>query len=193
MYIFYYGKYFRHLNQIEPESTIAWTQSYSAYYSPIKGKRKTTLGFNLNISSITGFRNEYWLGSLGGVNSVRGWRIPSREIYSDQSQSYRFGYLRAISSLEIRQTIIPKYAFQSPSYFGPIRSELGLQTTLFIDIGIAVNTWEDFSDSAPMIGTGIGIRIPVAISGNVRLDYGWSFYNGEYIERALLFGIGQKF
>ena len=193
MYIFYYGKYFRHLNQIEPESTIAWTQSYSAYYSPIKGKRKTTLGFNLNISSITGFRNEYWLGSLGGVNSVRGWRIPSREIYSDQSQSYRFGYLRAISSLEIRQTIIPKYAFQSPSYFGPIRSELGLQTTLFIDLGIAVNNWEDLSDSAPMIGTGIGIRIPVAISGNVRLDYGWSFYNGEYIERVLLFGIGQKF
>ena len=193
MYIFYYGKYFLNLNQIEPESTIAWTQSYSAYYSPIKGKRKTTLGFNLNISSITGFRNEYWLGSLGGVNSVRGWRIPSREIYSDQSQSYRFGYLRAISSLEIRQTIIPKYAFQSPSYFGPIRSELGLQTTLFIDLGIAVNNWEDLSDSAPMIGTGIGIRIPVAISGNVRLDYGWSFYNGEYIERALLFGIGQKF
>ena len=193
MYLFYYGKYFRHLNNIKPKSTIVWTQSYSAYYSPIKEKRKMTLGFNLNISSTTGYRNEYWLGSIGGVNSVRGWRIPTRAIYSDQSQSYRFGYLRAISSLEIRQTIIPKYAFQSPSYFGSIRSELGLQTVLFIDMGIAMNTWEDLGNRVPMIGAGMGIRIPVAISGNIRLDYGWSFYNGENIESSLLFGIGQKF
>jgi len=193
MYIFWYGKYYWHLNQPEPESTTNWIQSYSAYYSPLKGKRKTTLGINLNISSTRGFRNEFWLGSLGGVNTVRGWRIPTRKIYDDQSQSYRFGYLRAVSSLEVRQTIIPKYVYQSPSLFGPIKSELGLQAALFIDMGITGDEWDDVWNENPMLGIGLGIRIPVAISGNIRFDYGWSFYNGKYIEKSLLFGIGQKF
>ena len=101
--------------------------------------------------------------------------------------------MRVVSSLEVRQTIIPKYAYQSPSYFGPIKSELGLQTAFFIDMGIAGNDWEDFSEGIPMIGFGLGIRIPVAISGTVRLDYGWSFYNGKYMDKSLLFGLGQKF
>ena len=193
IYILYYGNNYWYLNSPETESTINWIQSYSVYYSPLKGKRKTTLGFNLKIVSTRGFRNEFWLGSLGGVNTIRGWRIPTRKIYNDQTQSYRFGYLRVISSLEIRQTIIPKYAYQSPSYFGPIKSELGLQTAFFIDMGIAGNDWEDFNEGIPMVGFGLGIRIPIAISGNVRLDYGWSFYNGRYMEKSLLFGLGQKF
>ena len=193
IYILYYGNNYWYLNPPEPESTINWIQSYSVYYSPLKGKRKTTLGINLKIVSTRGFRNEFWLGSLGGVNTVRGWQIPTREIYNDQSQSYRFGYLRAVSSLEVRQTIIPKYAYQSPSLFGPIKSELGLQAALFIDMGITGDEWDDVWNENPMLGIGLGIRIPVAISGNIRFDYGWSFYNGKYIEKSLLFEIGQKF
>ena len=58
---------------------------------------------------------------------------------------------------------------------------------------ITGDEWDDIWNENPMLGIGLGIRIPVAISGNIRFDYGWSFYNGKYIEKSLLFGIGQKF
>jgi outer membrane protein assembly factor BamA len=44
-----------------------------------------------------------------------------------------------------------------------------------------------------MLGVGLGIRIPVAMAGNVRLDYGWSFYESEAVESSFHFSVGQKF
>lgn len=70
---------------------------------------------------------------------------------------------------------------------------MGLQAVLFIDGGVAGDNWNDLSKASPMYGTGLGIRMPVALAGNIRLDYGWSFYKGKAVESSFHFSVGQKF
>jgi outer membrane protein assembly factor BamA len=130
---------------------------------------------------------------LGGGYSVRGWKIETRNLYEQGKQQYRFGFYSAISSLELRQTIIPRFAIEQPSPFGPVKSELGLQAVLFIDGGVAGDNWHDLSKASPMYGAGLGVRIPAALAGIIRFDYGWSFYEGAAVESSFHFSVGQKF
>ena len=192
IYIYHFAQYFKYFN-IKGNS-LFWTQSYSAYASPIKGERKTTLGANLTLNSTHGdLYEEMFLYGLGGGYSVRGWKIETRKLYEQERQPYRFGFYSAVSSLEFRQTVIPRFSIEQPTLFGPVKSELGLQAVLFIDGGVAGDNWNDLSKASPMYGTGLGIRMPVALAGNIRLDYGWSFYKGKAVESSFHFSVGQKF
>jgi len=192
IYIYHFAQYFKYFN-IKGNS-LFWTQSYSAYASPIKGERKTTLGANLTLNSTHGdLYEEMFLYGLGGGYSVRGWKIETRKLYEQGRQPYRFGFYSAVSSLEFRQTVIPRFSIEQPTLFGPVKSELGLQAVLFIDGGVAGDNWNDLSKASPMYGTGLGIRMPVALAGNIRLDYGWSFYKGKAVESSFHFSVGQKF
>ena len=192
IYIFHFAQYFKYLN-IKGNS-LAWTQSYSAFTSPIKGNRKTTVGANLTLNSTHGdLYKEMFMYGLGGGYSVRGWKIETRNLYEQGKQQYRFGFYSAISSLELRQTIIPRFAIEQPSPFGPVKSELGLQAVLFIDGGVAGDNWHDLSKASPMYGAGLGVRIPAALAGIIRFDYGWSFYEGAAVESSFHFSVGQKF
>ncbi len=175
-------------------SSLSWNQSYSIFTSPFKVKRKTTLGANFSLISTHGdLHPELFMIGLGGGYSIRGWQIETRELYEQENQSYRFGYFSAFSSLELRQTIIPRFAIEQQSPFGPMKSEMGLQAALFFDAGVTGDNWNELSNVSPMLGAGLGIRIPVAMAGNVRFDYGWSFYEGTAVESSFHFSIGQKF
>jgi outer membrane protein assembly factor BamA len=192
VYVFHSAQYYKYLDM--DGGSLFWTQSYSAYASPIKGNRKTTVGANLTLNSTHGdLYKEMFMYGLGGGYSVRGWKIETRKLYEQDKQPYRFGYYSAVSSLEIRQTIIPRFAIEQPSPFGPVKSELGLQAVLFIDSGVAGDNWHDLSKASPMYGVGLGVRIPAALAGIIRFDYGWSFYEGAEVESSFHFSVGQKF
>ncbi len=192
VYFFQSAQYFRFLN-IESNS-LFWNQSYSAFFSPIKGKHKTTLGFNITSNSVHGdLHKELFLFGLGGAYSVRGWQIENPVLYSEGTQDYRFGYFSAFSSIELRQTILPRFAVQQKSPFGPLKSEFGLQGILFADAGVVGDHWSELYKEIPMLGFGIGIRTPVTMVGNLRFDYGWSYYGGEAVESSFHFSVGQKF
>jgi outer membrane protein assembly factor BamA len=192
IYIFHSAQYYKYLDM--ESGSLFWTQSYSAFASPIKGNRKTTVGANLTLNSTHGdLYKEMFMYGLGGGYSVRGWKIETRKLYEQDKQPYRFGYYSAVSSLEIRQTIIPRFAIEQPSPFGPVKSELGLQAVLFIDSGVAGDNWHDLSKASPMYGVGLGVRIPAALAGIIRFDYGWSFYEGAAVESSFHFSVGQKF
>jgi outer membrane protein assembly factor BamA len=192
IYIFHSAQYYKYLDM--ESGSLFWTQSYSAFASPIKGNRKTTVGANLTLNSTHGdLYKEMFMYGLGGGYSVRGWKIETRKLYEQDKQPYRFGYYSAVSSLEIRQTIIPRFAIEQPSPFGPVKSELGLQAVLFIDSGVAGDNWHDLSKASPMYGIGLGVRIPAALAGIIRFDYGWSFYEGAAVESSFHFSVGQKF
>jgi len=192
VYLFQSAQYFSFTN-IEGH-TLSWYQSYSAFYSPIKGKKKTTIGANVTVNSIHGdLHEELFMFGLGGGYTVRGWKITNPILYSNETQDYRFGYFSAFSSFELRQTIIPRYAVQQQSLFGSIKSEFGLQGVIFADAGVVGNNWSELSDKTPMLGFGIGLRMPVALVGNLRFDYGWSYYGGKAVESAFHFSAGHKF
>ena len=192
IYIFHSAQYYKYLDM--ESGSLFWTQSYSAFASPIKGNRKTTVGANLKLNSTHGdLYKEMFMYGLGGGYSVRGWKIETRNLYEQGKQQYRFGFYSAISSLELRQTIIPRFAIEQPSPFGPVKSELGLQAVLFIDGGVAGDNWHDLSKASPMYGAGLGVRIPAALAGIIRFDYGWSFYEGAAVESSFHFSVGQKF
>ena len=192
IYIFHFARYFKYFN-VESNS-ILWIQSYSAFVSPIKGKRKTTLGVNITLHSTHGdLHKEMFMFGLGGGYSVRGWRIETRELFKDEKQPYRFGFYSAVSSLELRQTVIPRFSIEQPTPFGPVKSSLGLQAVLFIDGGVAGDNWNDLTEMSPMFGVGLGARIPLALAGSMRFDYGWSFYEGAVVESSFHLAVGQKF
>ena len=192
VYVFHSAQYYKYLDM--DGGSLFWTQSYSAYASPIKGNRKTIVGANLTLNSTHGdLYKEMFMYGLGGGYSVRGWKIETRKLYEQDKQPYRFGYYSAVSSLEIRQTIIPRFAIEQPSPFGPVKSELGLQAVLFIDSCVAGDNWHDLSKASPMYGVGLGVRIPAALAGIIRFDYGWSFYEGAAVESSFHFSVGQKF
>ncbi|HIA23671.1 MAG TPA: hypothetical protein EYN76_04620 [Candidatus Marinimicrobia bacterium] len=179
IYIFHSAQYYKYLDM--ESGSLFWTQSYSAFASPIKGNRKTTVGANLTLNSTHGdLYKEMFMYGLGGGYSVRGWKIETRKLYEQDKQPYRFGYYSAVSSLEIRQTIIPRFAIEQPSPFGPVKSELGLQAVLFIDSGVAGDNWHDLSKASPMYGVGLGVRIPAALAGAA-------------VESSFHFSVGQKF
>lgn len=192
VYFFHFAQYFRFLN-IKSHS-LFWNQSYSAFYSPIKGKRKTTIGANITINSTHGdLHKELFMFGLGGAYSVRGWQIENPILYLNETQDYRFGYFSAFSSIELRQTIIPRFAVQQEWLFGPLKSEFGLQGVLFADAGVVGNHWSELVEKIPMLGLGIGFRMPVAMAGTLRFDYGWSFYGGKAVESSFHFSAGHKF
>ena len=87
---------------------------------------------------------------------------------------------------EIRQTVIPKFVTK-------FENEFGLSLAAFADIGVIDNDKSNLFKQSPMIGLGVGIRIPWPVIKSLRLDYGWSFYNGRYIEQSLHFAFGEKF
>jgi len=90
IFIFHQVQFFKYLN-IKGQS-VFWTQSYSAFYSPIKGKHKTTLGGNITINTTHGDRyKELFFFGMGGAYSIRGWKIEDRILYESGNQHYRFG------------------------------------------------------------------------------------------------------
>lgn len=192
IHIIQFFQSFHYLNR--NDWSLFWDQSYSTFFTPLKLKKKLTVGIHARIRSVHGeYLPELLMYGLGGAFSVRGWKMETRSLYSSGEQNYRFGYYSAVSSLELRQTIIPRFSLKHDSPFGPMSTELGLQGVIFFDAGSIGYDWQDLLQAQPMLGAGFGIRIPLAVVGNIRFDYGWSFYDGNRMESSFHLAVGQKF
>ena len=132
--------------------------------------------------------DEVWLNYFGGSKTIRGWSVPDREDYENPSQSFRFGNHQFIFSVEARQTIIPTSSVSAAR----LNAEYGLTGVVFIDMGYTSRQLQDLLNGDPLLGTGLGIRMPIP-GGVLRLDLGWSFYSGEFISNGINFDLGQKF
>lgn len=165
---------------------LVWNQSTSYFKELIGGSRNMVAGINL--ASLLSFSKnlDIWYDYLGGAYTVRGWNVPTVELYENNSQAYRFGMNWITVSAELRQTIIPKFATK-------YNNEFGLSIAAFTDIGIIDNSISQLIRQSPLVGIGIGIRIPWPVIKSIRLDYGWSFYQGKYMEQSLHFAFGEKF
>ena len=167
---------------------LVWMQSASQYWSPIQGQKKLTLGIGVKLVTSFGSMDEVWLNYFGGSKTIRGWSVPDREDYENPSQSFRFGNHQFIFSAEARQTIIPISSVSASRF----NAEYGLTGVVFIDIGYTSRQLQDLLNGDPLLGTGLGIRMPIP-GGVLRLDLGWSFYSGEFISNGINFDLGQKF
>ena len=163
-----------------------WNQSLSTFYSLYLFQIKNVLAFNFSSSLKWGKKSEIWLDYFGGSNSVRGWAIPDSTIYYNASEPFRFGHESLHFSFETRNELIPKYATS-------IGVEFGLVLVFFGDVGVVVSKIDDINDQLPIVGSGLGLRIPFPIVDVLRFDYGWGYHDGKWNTGTFHFGIGQKF
>ena len=168
-----------------------WIQSYSIYHTINKSDKKLTAAFNMSFLTTFGEIDEVFVSWLGGAQNVRGWSIPTNDIYSNTNNKFRFGNHSAVFSAELRQTIIPTQVFKTELM--EWKQEYGLSLVGFLDVGYTSIEKEDLFSYLPMVGTGFGIRIPFPMVGTFGLDYGWGYRNGSFIHQALHLVVGQKF
>ncbi|MEE9190758.1 MAG: BamA/TamA family outer membrane protein [Candidatus Neomarinimicrobiota bacterium] len=163
-----------------------WDQSYSGYRTLVKSK--TPLIGTVNISGQLTFGNpeEIWVQYIGGAFSVRGWKTPSQVIYQGGERDFRFGFQAIHGTLELRQTIIPKFATK-------FKNEFGVSASAYLDAGFISKEKSDLNNQKTMFGAGIGLQILWPIVQLVRFDYAWAFREGEYVEKAFHIAFGQKF
>jgi outer membrane protein insertion porin family len=117
---------------------------------------------------------EYLQFSLGGANSVRGWRLGTR-----------LGRHQFISGVEYTYVVHPVTPFSVAGlhFYG------GLQLAAFADLGLAWNGRDDFDTSRAIDGYGIGLRLLVPFVDVIRLDVAW----GEPGQGAVgYFGVSLK-
>ncbi len=165
-----------------------WTLSGTAsQFRKITGEKyKLVFGANLRGNFRFGYRHTLLTGYLGGAYTIRGWTPPNREIYADQENVFRFGYQSVVVSLELRQTLIPKFVTV-------LRNESGLILVTFLDVGIIADDIAELRHQKPLLGIGIGFRIPTPMVGQLRLDYGWGLYDGKNVDHQLHLAFGHSF
>lgn len=163
-----------------------WTHSYSLYKSLTSGPRRLVLGMNLKSRITLGDIQDVYAVYIGSSNTVRGWQPADRSVYLDGSQAYRFGHHWAVSTLELRQTIIPKFVSRWDT-------EFGLTVVGFFDIGYAKDSLSDLLNQSPMLGTGAGLRINWPWIRLLRIDFGWGYKNGRQADNYIHISSGQKF
>ena len=135
--------------------------------------------------------DEVFISWLGGIENVRGWSIPTKSIYKNVDNKFRFGNHSAVFSSELRQTIIPTKVLSNELMNW--KQEYGLTLIGFLDLGFTSRIKEDLFNNLPMIGMGFGFRIPFPMIGTVGLDYGWGYRHANFIDQALHLTVGQKF
>ncbi len=167
-------------------SNLFWSQSVSTYHDLIKTNKKLIIAFNGTHNFFWGYRNKMWLNYLGDSFTVRGWPLPNQDTYNGKLNDFRFGYQSIYSSIELRKEIIPKSSTQYGTQFG-------LLVVLFIDAGSISYDILSLNENSKMIGSGIGIRIPLPLINLIRFDLGWGYRNGSWDKGILQWGISHKF
>ena len=183
-----FSQYVYHQKGLKPRdwSKTLWTQSYSLYKKINNNNKKLIFAFNGTLSRMLGNKDEHWLDYFGNSMTIRGWVLPDSSLYYSGVEDFRFGFQSARTTFELRQEVIPKYAT-------PIGIEFGLVFVIFSDIGIITNEWNSLKNQSPMLGTGLGFRIPFPMVGSIRIDYGWGYRNGGWNSGSIHWAIGQKF
>ncbi len=181
------------LYQVNTEVAMAGKQSYVGLknsfglYRRLAGKEYKLVGaaYVQNFVRI-GYTDPLMEEYIGSAYSVRGWTPPDRQVYADPKHWYRFGTHRLTGSVELRQTIIPRFVTA-------LKNESGLSVAGFFDFGFINSDFADLLKNDPLFGIGIGLRIPMPMLGNIRLDYGWGYYSGKFRDDQFHLAFGQKF
>ncbi len=160
--------------------------SISRYRQLLGQAHKLVAAGNLYLFSRFGFTDPLLGQYLGGAYSVRGWTPPGRATWTDPDQAYRFGQHWLVGSIELRQTIIPKFVTA-------MHNESGLTAAVFFDFGYITDDLASLMSNKPLIGVGLGLRIPMPMLENIRIDYGWGYYKGEFRDDQFHLAFGQKF
>ncbi|MFH1852919.1 MAG: BamA/TamA family outer membrane protein [Candidatus Neomarinimicrobiota bacterium] len=149
-------------------------------------EHRLVLAANLRGDLRFGYRHDLLVQYLGGAFTVRGWVPPDRRIYADPAREFRFGHQLLIAALELRQTLIPKFVTE-------LQNEAGLITVIFFDAGLISPDIAGLVRQQPLFGTGIGLRIPFPLVGQMRLDYGWGYHAGKPAGPRLHLAFGHSF
>ena len=112
--------------------------------------------------------------SIGGTNSVRGWKLASEQ-----------GKNQFINTLEYRWTF---WGPRSWSIRG-FTADLGLQLALFGDLGIAWDGGAEFAADNLIGGYGFGLRLLLPFVDVIRIDFAFG-QPGTGINRHI--GLGEK-
>ena len=171
---------------IKPEDLefLSWRQSYAWFVTLKKSKNKIVLGVNNIINRRYGDKNKFWIEYFGGSSTIRGWSLPDSNIY--KYKKFRFGHESCQTSIELRYDVIPKYVTSQGI-------ESGLTFVLFFDRGLINDSWEMLKKTAPLYGSGFGIRIPFPMIGVIRIDYGWGYRDNIWSSGVFHLSFGQKF
>ena len=180
--------YFYKMIGIDPSeySLLIWRQSYSWFKKINQSSKKLVLALNTTFYGKWGDKQNVWLNYFGDSFTVRGWALPTRDLFRSGEESFRFGYEYVHGTIELRKDIIPKYATD----YGV---EFGLNLVGFVDAGVVADDWNILKDQILMSGTGFGIRIPMPIVNVFRLDVGWGYRDGKFNSPSIHYGFEQKF
>ena len=111
--------------------------------------------------------------TIGGTNTVRGWKLDARQ-----------GNNQFLNTLEYRYDLLPPKSFRVHG----LGFYLGVQLAVFGDLGTAWNSGEDFTRN--MIGGGgFGVRLIIPFVEMIRIDFGFG-QSGQGILSAI--GIHEK-
>ncbi|RMF10347.1 MAG: hypothetical protein D6762_01675 [Candidatus Neomarinimicrobiota bacterium] len=160
--------------------------SLSRYTTLIPGPKPLVMGNNVSLEWIAGTEDSLWVDYLGGSNTVRGFRVPTAEMYLTRSAQERFGLVLLWTSHEFRKVVIPHRVLGA-------NSEWGLTAVAFFDLGYAANEWSGLAWNRPLLGAGFGVRIPFPILEVLRLDWGWGLDQGRIEGPTVHFAFQQKF
>ena len=169
----------------EGRNRFFWEHSYSAYQTLVSGKKRLVGGANISGRFMFGDGEHHiWKKYVGGAESIRGWTSPDTTNFIEDQ--FRFGVHTLTTSVELRQTVIPRHSTR-------LGTDFGLTAVGFVDIGVADETVSGLLKKKPLLGFGIGLRFPIAILQTLRFDYGWGWRDGQWTGSALHFSIGHKF
>ena len=166
-------------------SNFSWKKSISLYHQLIKSRKELIVAINGTFKFVWGDKEETWLNYLGDSFTVRGWKLPNRDLFDSKSESYRFGHELIHGSFELRKVIIPKFITKYDT-------EFGLIGVFFIDSGLISDEIKNINNDLIMVGSGFGLRIPFPLINLIRLDYGWG-YNKKWNFGSFHWGISHKF
>ena len=171
------------LTSDSPNNLTLFNQT-SYYRTVIPGRRIWIAGTSFSIQKWFGPDIIYQEKVMGSRKNVRGWTIPDHVSILDEEFRTGFNFFHA--SVELRQTVIPKFITRFGTEFGMILVE-------FLDVGMADDNFIDLWDKSPIFGAGFGVRIFMPGAQLLRLDYAWGFYEGKFRPPELHFDIGHKF
>ena len=171
------------LNSGSPNNVAIFNQ-VSFFKTLIQGRRNWVSGVSFSVQKWFGPGIDYQEQLIGGQKSVRGWSIP--DTVSIVNEEFRTGLNIYNASVELRQTVIPKYITRFGTEFGMILVE-------FFDMGIVDDNFLNLWDKSPIFGVGFGVRIFIPGAKLLRLDYAWGYYERKFQSPELHFDIGHKF
>lgn len=170
----------------EMEYYLKLVESANGFKRLSHGEHPLVLAANIRANIRLGFTDELLVRYSGGAYTVRGWAPPDRKTYANSKNGYRFGHQSLGASLELRQTLIPKF-LAAP------KMEAGLVLVAFADLETISAEINDIFGAAPLAGAGLGLRIPMPMLQQIRLDFGWGYYRGAWRDRQFHLAFGHSF